>query len=657
MNFDTEAPIGGFSDAERFFLCHFLAYRLCYVISHVIHVSMYLKQIPSKNGRVFLTMAESRREGKKTKAVTVEALGYLDQLEKIHEDPISFYKEEAKRRTAEKKKEQELDGELMSGYFRFASKYNRGIDGNALESINLIKSLGWLPLVAVFNQLELGYFIDNRRKCTDAEYNHSQIWKLLVLGRILAPGSKLSTWRWREEVPEKMDFSDDDVYRSLPFFARLKDDMVKHINKRLQSIGCRKDDGLLLYDVTNYYWEIDGADEDEMLESGEIIAGMRVRGCSKEHRPEPIVQMGLMMDCHGMPFSYSLFPGNNNDVTTFMPMVENAIKEHGQKKTIYVADKGMMSGDNIASLILGHNGFIISRSVRSCGSELEEFVLDGKGYSGPRDGSFRIKERTVPTAINVTDINGNKHKVTVNLRQIAFFSRKYRDRMRKERAEAIEKAMKKARANKKDGALNTHGCNKYIKKTVFDGENEVERPSFSFALDEELKAREEALDGYYLIFSNVYGQDDEHRQKEVTFNRRENSLLLPRRVSCTDILDMYRNLWRVEDCFRLTKSFLRARPAYVRDRESIEAHFLSCYVALVILKALEKKTEGRIEVSRMTEELRKANLFLDEDGWMKNTYSSNVLKAVGEATGIDMTRKKYRKADLRKIIGSTRKRP
>ena len=617
---------------------------------------MYLKQIPGKNGRVFLTLAESRREGKKTKTVTLEALGYLDELEKIHDDPVAFYREEAKRRTEEKKKAQEAEGELTSGYFQFTSKYNKREEGNVLQSICLARSLGWLPLVSVFNELELGYFIDNRRKYTNAEYNHTSIWKLLVLGRILAPNSKLATWRWKDSVPEKMDFSDDDVYRSLAFFAKYKEDMIKHVNKKLQELGLRKNDSLLVYDVTNYYWEIDEADEDEMLESGEIIPGMRVRGCSKEHRREPIVQMGLMMDCHGMPFSYSLFPGNNTDVTTFVPMVDSLKKEYGQTKTIYVADKGMMSGDNIASLILGHNGFIISRSVRNCDSELEKFVLDEKGYRGPKDGSFRIKERTMPVLIRVTDAEGKKHNERVNIRQIAFFSRKYRDRMRKERAEAIEKAMKKARANKKDGALNTHGCNKYIKKTVFDGENEVESPSFSFAIDEELKAREEALDGYYLIFSNVYGQDDEHRQKEVTFDRRENALLLPRKVSCTDILDMYRNLWRVEDCFRLTKSFLKARPAYVHERESIEAHFLSCYVALVILKVLEKKTKGRIEVSRMTEELRKANLYIDDDGWLKSMYSSNILKAVGEATGVDMTRKKFTKADLRKIIGSTRKR-
>ena len=631
---------------------------------------MFLNQIPSKNGRVFLSICESRREGKKTKRVTVKALGYLDELENEHDDPVAFFKNMAERMTAEKKEAQRNSCELRSEHFTFSRRYDKNSDEETLECEKHLRSLGYIPLLSVFSELGLDAFLDNRRRYTKAEYNHTAIWKMLVTGRALNPDSKLATWRDRDEIPERMDFSDDDVYRSLPFFARYKDDMIQAVNESLIRQGYRDDDNLMFYDVTNYYWEIDDNDEDMELESGEIIPGIRKRGCSKEHRPEPIVQMGLMMDGGGIPCDYGLFEGNMNDVVTFRPMVEKVKQAQGKEHVIYVADKGMMSGDNIASLILGHNGFVISRSVRNCSKDLESFVLDSEGYvrmpvdfdESPRrkgkprkdteeDACFLIKEKTQPTAILVTDSQGKKHKVMINLRIIAFFSRKYQMRARKERQAAIEKAMRDASVKKKDAALNTYGSNKYLKKTIFDGEDEVKKPGFVFSLDEEAIRKDEALDGYYLIFTNVAGTDAEHTQKDVVFSRRENTLLLPRPVSPADIVRMYRQLWRIEDCFRVTKSFLKARPVYVNKRESIEAHFLSCYMALVILKVLEKKTQGRIEVCRMIEELRKAKLFVDDDsGWWHQVYSSNIIEDIGRALGLDLTRKRYTKLDVRKLV-------
>lgn len=625
---------------------------------------MFLNQIPSKNGRIFLSICESRREGKKTKRVTVKALGYLDELEKEHDDPVAYFKAEAKRMSAQKKEAQRNSCELRSEHFSFTKRYDKNSEEETLQCENHLRSLGYIPMLAVFSELGLDSFLDNRRRYTKAEYNHTAIWKMLVIGRALKPESKLATWRYRDEIPEKMDFSDDDVYQSLAFFARYKEDMIQHVNEKLVKHGYRDDDNLMFYDVTNYYWEIDDNDEDVEFESGEIISGLRKRGCCKEHRPEPIVQMGLMMDAGGIPCDYSLFEGNRNDVATLRPMVDQLKQVHGKEHVIYVADKGMMSGDNIASLILGHNGFVISRSVRNCSKALESFVLDPEGYvrmpvdndrkrKKDKDGNgyFLIKEKTEPTPIQVTDAIGRKHTVSINLRIIAFFSRKYQMRARKERQAAIEKAMRNASVKKKDAALNTYGSNKYLKKTIFDGQDEVENPGFVFSLDEDAIRKDEALDGYYLIFTNVAGTDENHTQQEMFFSKRENSLLLPRPVSAADIVKMYRQLWKIEDCFRITKSFLKARPVYVNTKDSIEAHFLSCYMALVILKVLEKKTKGHIEISRMIEELRKAKLFVDDDsGWWHQVYSSNIIEDIGRALNLDLTRKRYTKLDVRKLV-------
>ena len=609
---------------------------------------MTLNVLRRNDGRIFLAYYEGKRENGKVRKHMVQKIGFVDELEKEHPDPIAFYKEEAKRLTAEKRRKEKEEAEALKSHFRFSSRYDKGKEGNGLESEDRMISYGAIALSYFYHQLGLREFLDNRRRYTDAGYNHNSIWKMLVYGRMLMPGSKLSTWRNRARLIERPDFSDDDVYNSLPFFSRYKEDMVAEMNRKLEELGYRDGSNLHFYDVTNYYWEMDGDDEDMILEDGGCIEGMRKRGCSKEHRPEPIIQMGLMMDKGGLPIDYGLFPGNCNDVKTFVPMMR---RDEG-KNMIYIADKGMMSGDNIASLILSRCGFIISRSVRNCGRELEDFILDEEGYACTCDKAGRIKERTYPVKLHVTGLDGKKRDVSVNLRQVVLYSERYRERARKEREAAIRKAERNAERAKRDGALNTRGANKYIKKTIFDEEGEVKNPEFAFELDRERIGNEERFDGYYLLFTNVYGSNG----KESRFDAESGSLILDRMVTAGDIASWYRELWRIEDSFRITKSLFRARPVYVHLRESIEAHFLSCYVALVIMRMMERKTEGRIEANVMMEELRKANLFVGEDGErLHSAYCSNAIWTIAEKTGLDLTRREYSKKELRELIALSKK--
>jgi transposase len=187
-------------------------------------------------------------------------------------------------------------------------------------------------------------------------YNSSlsrvRIFRLLVFGRILFPDSKLGTWQKREKLMlGNSDFTDDDLYRSLGFFSDYSQDLIVHLNEQVRKLY-RRDSSLMFYDVTNYFWEIDNPDPDVYDDLGNVISeGMRKYGCSKEHRPEPIVQLGLFMDNDGLPVDFGLFPGNNNDVTTFLPMIERTREKLRLEKMIYVADKGMMSGTNITNIL------------------------------------------------------------------------------------------------------------------------------------------------------------------------------------------------------------------------------------------------------------------------------------------------------------------
>lgn len=634
-------------------LKHFSLYTVVHLSILCYNVSMTLNIIKRKSdGRTFLAYYDGKRENGKVKKYMVEKIGFLDELEKEHPDPIAFYKEEARRLTAEKRRKEKEEAEARKSHFQFKTRYDKRKVENELESEDKIISYGAIALSYFYHELELNEFLDNRRRYTDAEYNHNSIFKLLVFGRILMPSSKLKTWRNRAKFIEKADFSDDDVYNSLSFFAKYKEDMISAINKKLEKLGYRDNSSIHFYDVTNYYWEIDENDEDKILDNGEFIEGMRKKGHSKEHRPAPIIQMGLMMDKSGFPIDYGLFPGNCNDVLTFVPMM---CRDKG-KHVIYIADKAMMSGNNIASLILHKCGYIISKSVRSCDKELEEFVLDKEGYVCSYDKNNnevgKIKERTYPVTLNVKGLDGKKRDVSVNVRQVVLFSEKYKHRAKKERDEAIQKALKDAEKSKKHGALNTYGANKYLKKTIFDADEEVERPEFKIEIDWDKIKEEEKLDGYYVLFTNVYGSDE----KKTRFDSETSSLILNQAVTASEIASWYKELWRIEDNFRVTKSFLKTRPVYVRQKESIEAHFLSCYVALVISRMIEKKTERKIEMNVIIEELRKANLYIAEDDEkFYSTYCSNALWLIAEKTGLDLTRRVYSKKDLRELVAQSKK--
>jgi transposase len=603
---------------------------------------MHLIKLPEKKtGRILLLFGESRRIDGKTTNRTVEKIGYLDELAAIHDDPIAHFKEEARNRTAESKAKLELS---LSEHFSFAQEYRKQVDGSGgvdvFSSTDLAVCYGMLPLSHVYHELELDYFLNNRRRYTGASFNHNAIFQMLVYGRILFPDSKLGTWRNRQRLLGNMDFTDDDVYRSLGFFARHKAAMVRHLHERIRkSYG--RDTSLLFYDVTNYYWEIDAEDD------------VRRRGCSKEHRPEPIVQMGLLMDSNGLPVTYGLFAGNTNDCLTLSPMMGEVSEDLRAQGVVYVADKGMMSGDNRAEVIVNKGGYVFSCSVRGASKEMKRYVTEEKGFTVNGEGTYKYKSRTIPTEIPVTDLStGKKTKVTINERQIVFWSRKYQDRTRHERQRALQTAADYGSCE------NNHGGNRYFKKIVVDmvdGEV-VEHKEYVRVLDEDLLSRDEALDGYYMICTNVIGL----ASGEKPFGTRsrflgDNMFQLDKEVTDQDVIDMYRGLWRIEESFRITKSWLRARPVFVHTEPSIEAHFLTCFVGLLMLRILELRTDRAIEVSRMVESLRNAVLVEATGEVLISGYCDNILARIGDVLDLDLTKKRYRATELARLLAKTRR--
>ena len=606
---------------------------------------MYVQPLfEKKTGRTLLFYYTARRVKGKIIKTCVARIGYPDEFLDRYPDPLAHFRQEAKRLTNEAQAQRRTLSVSLDDHFSF----DTGITSKAgivVQKADRTYDYGVLPLLALYRELKIDYFLQSKAQYRKTDVNYNHLFQLLVFGRILFPGSKLATWRERTRILQHRAFSDDAVYRALPFFAEIKDALLRHLHEQVLQ-QYQPDTSLLYYDVTNYYWEVDREDE------------LRKRGVSKEHRPEPIVQMGLFLDHTGLPLSYGLFPGNTNDVATMRPMMRMLTEYLGTQQFIYVADKGMMSGMNVAQLILGHHGYVISSSVRKADAEMRGFVLGPQGYTELAGGLFKYKSRLVPCTISVQTPEGKKRQLRINERQVVFWSEEYRKKARYERAEAITKALVRAGYGE-NTVLNNHAGNRFLKKEIFDLEtgNEVERPAFSFTLDKKLLDSEEELDGYYLIRTNVVGL----REGEAPFGRpcrwhaKDNLFELNRPVTDLDIIDMYRGLWNIEAAFKITKSELKARPAFVRREDSIEAHFLSCFVALLLVRLLEKRTGERIPVPTMVKSLRKAQLVQLEDETFVNAYCDNVIDAIGKAFALDLTKKYYTKGELKALRGKTAK--
>lgn len=597
--------------------------------------AVYLNKIPSKStGRVFLTIVESYKERGKSRQRLIQSIGYLDELENEYDDPIAHFKALAKQMTFEKKQQQ---AEVTITFKPFADTLS--VDPTEPNR----KNIGYLALSSVYHALKIDYFLNNRRRCTKAEFNHNAIFKLLVFDRVLFPSSKRGAWFHKDRFFERMDFSLDDVYRALPLFTKYKDQFLSALHTSITKLYGRET-SLVYYDVTNYYFEIDKEDE------------LRKKGVSKEHRPDPIVQMGLFTDEKGIPISYGLFPGNTNDSITLPSMMGDLSYELDIDKMIIVADKGMMSGKNVARIRAEKNGYVISYSVRGASKEFQDYVLEDEGYIAWTDEA-KYKSRFQPRTIAYTNTKGEKEELTINERCIVFYSKKYADKAKRDRAKAVEKARKIAENPKLRAKMKLKGAAKYLDTLHYDQEGEIINTAKDDVVFDEAKlAEEEKLDGYYVIMTNVIGIGPEEKPfKQKSRYTKDGFFQLNRRVSDTDVIDMYKRLWKIEESFRVTKSTLQARPVFLSREDHIEAHFLVCFTALTIMRILEHLSEGAYGADRIAKSLRQASGSCLENGYYLFDYYDEVLRDLGSASNLDFSRKYLTNGEIRSMAAATKK--
>ena len=571
---------------------------------------MYLKRTKQKNGRIHLDITDSYydKQQKKTKQVTIENLGFLDELEKIYDDPISHFQKRVEQLKEEKKKRKAP----INFTFYDSDRLSPGDDFR--------KNFGYAALSKIYHELEIDKFLINRQRHTKESYDANTIMKMLVYSRILAPASKKASYEQRERFFEKTDYSLDDVYRCLSSFDKHKENLQIWMNERIKT-NYGRDTNLIYYDVTNYYFEID--QQTDFLR----------KGVGKEHRPNPIVQMGLFMDNNAIPITYELFAGNTNDCLTYRPNFGRIKKQFDLGRVITVADKAMTTGDNIWYTINTptKDGYVFSMSVRGADKSMKEYVLDENGYTW-LGSEYKRKSRKYPRTIHVTTTSGKKMDKQVDEKQVVFWSEKYAKRAKAEREATLAKARDLAAHPGNYTRATSYGAAKYVKKIDFDKETgEILTASSVLDINEDLIREEEALDGYYVLLTSEMEESDDK------------------------IIDMYRGLWRIEESFKITKSELEARPVYVWTREHIEAHFLTCFVALTISRILEMKLEHRYSTGRIIESLSKSECSLLQQNYYIFDYYDEVLKDIGKVTGVDFSKRIRTLGEIKQELAETKK--
>lgn len=470
---------------------------------------MYLKKSKRSSGRIYLSIADGYRDKERghSRTVTVQSLGYLDELHKQYDDPIAHFEQEVRKMNEQKAAE------------KLPITFNISPTERIVADLTNRKNFGYAALSKIYHELEINNFLINRQRILKADYDANSIMKLLVFSRLLYPASKKKTFENKDFFFEKTDFSLDDIYRCLSFFNKHKDALQLWLHERIKQ-QYNRDTQLVYYDVTNYYFEIYEQDE------------LRKKGVSKEHRPDPIVQMGLFMDTMGIPITYKLFPGNTVDKSTLIPMLSKIQHDYSLGRIIVVADKGITTGDNIWYTLSAKNGYVLSYSIRGADQKFKKYVLDEAGYTWKTD-EYKVKSRLYPREISVTSTRGRKIKKTVDEKQVIFYSEKYAAKAKADRAAALEKAKDLIKNPGKYNKSTSSGAARYVKNLAFDPETGeiLEKVKHALIFDQEKLRQEEELDGYYAIVTSEWEESDER------------------------IIEMYRGLWKIEESFKVVSSF------------------------------------------------------------------------------------------------------
>ncbi len=544
----------------------------------------------SKNSESFyITKGFINEKGVSTSSV-VRKLGTLNDLLKDHgptrDDVMAWAREQARLETEKYKKENEARTVLIPFHADRQLDYGRQ---------KLYKG-GYLFLQSVYYGLGFDRVCRKIRERHRFRYDLNAILSDLIYTRILEPGSKRASYRAAMDYLEKPSYEEHDVYRALDVLAE-ECGFIQSEAFKNSSFLTDQNDGILYYDCTNYYFEI------------EQEGGAKKYGKSKEHRPNPIVQMGLFTDGDGIPLAFSIFPGNQNEQQSLKPLEKTILQKFGHSKFIYCCDAGLGSEGNREFNHMGERSFIVTQSIKKLPAEDREWALNGDGFKRLSD------DKPVELSQIGEEKDGLFYKdcpyTTKKLHQrlIITYSPKYAAYQKEIRRRQVERAERMvASGERKAERKNPNDPARFVGKMAATKAGEA--ADIQYYLDEERIAEEARYDGLYAVCTDLLDDD------------------------VAPILKVSEGRWRIEECFRIMKTDFEARPAFVCLEDRIEAHFLTCFLALLVYRILEKKLGGGYTCEEILKTLREMDFAdVEEQGYMPLYKRSKLTDALHEACG------------------------
>lgn len=544
----------------------------------------------SKNSESFyITKGYINDKGVSTSTV-IRKLGTLQELLKEHgptrDDVLAWAREEAKLETKKYKEEQQ------SKTVQITFHANRQIDYEQ----QVLHRGGYLFLQSVYYSLSLDKTCRKLRDKYKFQYDINAILSDMIFARILEPSSKRSSFKAASEFLEKPTYELHDIYRSLDVLGNECDFIQSEVYKNSHLLG-KRNDRILFYDCTNYYFEIEQED------------GARKYGKSKEHRPNPIIQMGMFMDGDGIPLAFSLFPGNANEQTSLKPLEEKVLSEFGCQKFIYCSDAGLGSEKIRNYNHMGERAFIVTQSIKKLKAEDKEWALSKKGFKRVSDD----------TPIDLSDLpdddTGLYYKEepytpqTLHQRLIVTYSPKFARYQKTVRDAQVERAQKLIDSGSiKRNRKNPNDPARFIGKIAVTGSGEA--AEIHSYLDTDKVEQESLYDGLYAVSTDLL--DDPVR----------------------NILNVSEGRWEIEECFRSMKTDFEARPVFLQNDVRIKAHFLTCFLALIVYRYLEKSIDDRYTCDDILTTLKKMNFAgIKEQGFIPTYQRTKLTDNLHEVFG------------------------
>lgn len=560
----------------------------------------------SKNAESFYISKGYVNDKGVSTSVIIRKLGTLKDLLPEHgptrDDVMVWAKEQARIETLKYKREKEEKQIKLTFHADRPLDYDKQVFYRG----------GYLFLQSIYYQLQINKICRKLKQKHKFKYDINAILSDMIYARILEPRSKRSSYKAASEFLEKPSYKLHDVYRALDVLGAECDLIQAELYKNSHFLGARNDK-VLYYDCSNYYFEIEQED------------GNKKYGKSKEHRPNPIIQMGLFMDGDGIPLAFSTFAGNANEQTSLKPLEKKILGEFGCQKFIYCSDAGLGSESIREYNHMGERAYIVTQSIKKLKKEEKEWALDPQGFKKVSDD----------TPVDITKLNSNDKGLyykdepyttkKLHQRLIITYSPKYAAYQRTIRDKQVERAQKMLDSgNTKKNRKNPNDPARFIEKTAVTPEGEA--ADIKYSLDENKITEETLYDGLYAVCTDLL--DD----------------------NVADILKISEGRWQIEECFRIMKTDFSARPVYLQDENRIQAHFLICFLALTIYRFLEKKMDLKYTCEELLETLKAINFAeIQEQGYIPLYKREAITDDLHEACGFRTDYQFITKSKMRTI--------